>query len=1010
MSFFRQLQNQNRIPSRNEFSLWKINLSEEDIERLTTDLQYATLDQIDPRDVTIYYSLWWKNHYNGGAPSKQDVFESLEGNSRYNLDVEKFYRLAKLGAQMLGIKWIKKQNTLYFRTLLLQGGLPISHIAANQGTYQNFLLAVLEEQPETIEDFIFKPEIIGILPKSSQNDIIYENCFEIVKSIINKEDIYDDLLSSNEVLKSISTQLKIRRQSLVPKARLSKPQNYWLLSFEKEKPSILLRIGFAASYNVASLTNILGFEATEREYQFYLNERLICVFRRMLNGNFQTDWYQQLDQHWDGESNLPYAYIIENGRKTEIKDFIQTIPNLHEPSLWTKYSETEWRLVKGSGTSDKEAAILFPMQWHSDLPSLKVSIYGYDLSWSIFEGEIQISLDEEIRKYRSEVNSFDWTIISQKPNWMLKSSMPVVQKTPKIIVYDENNKALPNERYKVWVKRRQYIEAWEELSRLKFIHLGCLELKIEKEGLVAYDSFFNLGNLQVDFLHKSIDKAKLELRNNNSFEFKLDNSPILNIVEENSKFLFEVKTEFSKIPNGIKGSVGIRSKKKLYFEMLSPFEGMAIVDKEGHIIETKEPLSLTNLYGLRILSTPNKETIVRLRNKIKSDVKINKEITDTSYPLISFKEDITRLYYLQDAMDYRNKVSIELIEGKEVKTYEISLFSHNLNVDNQFENNFTLYNSEDELDLFAIPLNCETEEIVLLPMFRQADVYKIPNTEITNQFVVISPIQNGNQLMPRFVNLNEDFEGQSKDQRIEEYHTQLASESFEHKIWKEVLAYFNLCLENEIPFSTFDQIKAISRSSDVSARAFLYLGINQINSDEFIQKAILELERDLGFCFHWIKKEDWFLAAEEVSELYGMQHYNDIIGLLTSYLRENNLLEIFKYFNDNLSQIESVYNSDISYARQLLGERVLNELPYGSPKISSNYGIPITLHKQIKLLLKAPIAVAESIADTQKDFPIWGGNEFRENIRRNIQYSQYLDRHYLDSKFYKRIIIQALKN
>src|SRR5690606_19293862 len=162
--------------------------------------------------------------------------------------------------------------------------------------------------------------------------------------------------------------------------------------------------------------------------------------------------------------------------------------------------------------------------------------------------------------------------------------------------------------------------------KFKFIHLGCLDLKIEKEGLVAYDSIFNLGNLQVDFLHKSIDKAKMNLRNDNSFEFKFDNSPILNIVEKNNQFLFEVKTEFSKIPNGLKGSVGIRGKKKLYFEMLSPFEGLAIVDKEGQIIESKEPLSLTNLYGLRILSTPNKGTLVRLRNKIKSDVKITKEI------------------------------------------------------------------------------------------------------------------------------------------------------------------------------------------------------------------------------------------------------------------------------------------------------------------------------------------------------------------------------------------------
>ena len=69
---------------------------------------------------------------------------------------------------MLGINWISKQNTLYFRTLLLQGGLPLNHISSNKSNYKNFLIAVLEEQPEKIEDFIFQSSIINLLPPSSR--------------------------------------------------------------------------------------------------------------------------------------------------------------------------------------------------------------------------------------------------------------------------------------------------------------------------------------------------------------------------------------------------------------------------------------------------------------------------------------------------------------------------------------------------------------------------------------------------------------------------------------------------------------------------------------------------------------------------------------------------------------------------------------------------------------------------------------------------------------------------
>ena len=54
-----------------------------------------------------------KENYNGGIPSKQEVFDSLGGNVRFNLDANEFYKLAKRGANLLGIKWIKKtEHTL----------------------------------------------------------------------------------------------------------------------------------------------------------------------------------------------------------------------------------------------------------------------------------------------------------------------------------------------------------------------------------------------------------------------------------------------------------------------------------------------------------------------------------------------------------------------------------------------------------------------------------------------------------------------------------------------------------------------------------------------------------------------------------------------------------------------------------------------------------------------------------------------------------------------------------
>ncbi|PKP32480.1 MAG: hypothetical protein CVU00_11700 [Bacteroidetes bacterium HGW-Bacteroidetes-17] len=983
-------------------------ISNEDFEGLLTELKFTTFSAIDPRDVTLYYAEWWKKSYHGGIPSKSLIFEFLSEDNKFGFNHHEFYKLAKKGAHILGVKWVTKQNTLYFRTLLLQGGLPLSHISENHSSYQNFLLAVLEEQPETIEDFIFKPQITNLLPSSSQNNIIYENCFEIVKSILNNENEYDDLLGSNDALISISKKLKVRKQSLERRQRLSKPKNYWLLSlnnFNKEEIGISLRIGLADTYDTESLSNILGFDATGKEYQFYLNEELICIFRKMLNGNFKTDWYHNQNQEWNGESNLPYAYVIKEGEKIEVRDFIQTIPNLSEPSLWAKFSDDEWRLIKGNGTSNKEAAVLFPTQWNSDTTPLKISINNEHLNWLTFEGTIEIHLDEDCKKYLSEVNSLDWTIVSQKPAWMLKASMPVVQKKPIIIIYDEKNKKLPDHKVVIWIKKHQSSESWQELSILNNIPLGCIDVKIEKEGLIAYDMFFNIGNLKADYTHKAIDNAEIGIKNLDSFEFNLDESPILQIKHQDDAFSLRVKTEYSKIPTGIKGDVGNRNQKKLFFEMESPFEGMVITDKDGRIIPEDEQITLANLYGLRILSTPNTGTILRIKNRLKPDVIISKEIKESSQPIISFKEEIIRLYYLADAMDYRNKVCLELIEGKNSKIYEVSGFSHNLNVEEQFQNNLCLLDSDDELDLYAIPLNCTSENIELIPLVRNELLYTIPSTEITNQFIVISSKEDGKQLMPRFVNTDVNIIGTDKNTRIESYHKQLSERTFDDQIWKQLLSYFNICTENDIPFSTFDQLRSISRSSRVAARAFFYLGSNQLELNNFIQKAIPEMEMDLGFCFHWIKKDDWEYALYEINGLNNHKYIKEFFSLISSYMQENGLQELLQFITGTYNGLEKIYNTDILDLRSNLGERVLKELPYASPKITKEYHIPIMNHRPVKLLLRAPIAVAESIKDTQKEFPIWAGDDHRDSIRRNIQYSQYLN-----PEFYKRVILHALEN
>lgn len=1004
MDFFTYLLQKNNLIKHDGRPLWRYSLSDEDFERLSSTLKYGSENNIDPRDVTLYYAQWWKRNYNGGVPSKNEIFKSIGGNIRFILNEEDLYKIARKGAQTLGVKWIKKQNVLYFKTLLLQGGLPLKHISKNKGNYKAFLEAVMEEQPETIEDFIFKTDIVNLLPRSSQNDIVFENCLEIVKSILNNDGEYDKLLDSEESLKEISSSLKVKRALLTKKVKQSKPKNYWLLSFKNNNYKISLRLGLARTYTKDTLSNILGFEALERDYQFFMDDNLICVFRRMVNDHYKTDWYSQENKEWNDTINLPHTYVICNNEKIELPNFIQTIPNLDEPSLWSRFNDNEWRLIKGHNSSRKEAAILFPNKWKCNSPSSSISLYGKKLSWMPFEGEAKIQLEKEQRIYLSGVKSFDWVIENNKPNWMLKANLPVVQGIPRIFVFDDDGYNISRSLFKVYIKKHNSNDIWDDLSRLKNISTGCYDLKIQKGDIIAQDVFFNIGSLQVRFSNQRIYSASIEFRYLDFFECKLYESILLEIENKNCFYDLKVNTEHSKIPKTIKGSIGILGKKKLFFDLVSPFQGMAITDKNGQIINENQPLSLANLYGMRILSTPKNETLLRIKNKLKPWVKITKEIKESTQPVISFKDEIVRLFYLADAMDYKNNVCLELSEGKNKKTYEIAGFSHTLDISKQSESEVKLLDSSDNLELFAIPVNCNAEEIEITPLIQKGESYIVPSDCILKQFIIISSKNDGEQLMPRFINTGDFILKISNDVRIENFQQELLVTNFNDDIWKQVLVYFNICVQYDLPFSTFDQLRAISRSSKVASRAFLFLGKNQLDSIEYVYRSIPEMEKDLGFSFHWIKKEDWESAIQEINEPDEYKYYKDIVELISLYMKNNGLHELFKFINGKTVNFDPVLQRNILDLRSHLGGRVLGELPVKIPIINDNYNIQIKEHSQVSLLLHAPIAVAESINSLQKEFPIWGGGEKRETIRRNIQYSQYLT-----PDFYNKTILHTLK-
>ena len=1000
MSFFNRLLERRGLERHDGRPIWKYNLSSSEFEELKSELQLEDNLYINPIDAFVYYAEWWRNCYDGGAPSKIKIFQSIDGRlKRFGFyDQEDFYKEAKKGARSLGIKWVVKQNTLFFKSMLINGGLPLKHIQENSTVYQDFLFAVLDAQPESIEDFMHDPQIIKYLPASSRNEVIFENCLAIVKSILNNENDYDELLNSNQTIRNISKALKARSETLERKRRTVKPKNFWILN---EQGNIELKIGLKDQYKPEQLKDILGFDVTEREYKFFINEQLICVFRMRVDGNFKTDWYSKGKIQWKKELELPEAYVLINERQEIVNDFIQINPNLDAPSLWVQYEETQWRLIKGNATSEKQGLVIFNNLDQFPQNSEPITIDNQQLNAVQFEGEIKINLDGQPYRFLTGVSSFDWTIISHKPHWMLKSSMAVVRNKPEVLVYDESGERLSSSVFNVALKKRGSGLDWKSINEAGHLSAGCYDIRITREGITVYDVFYHLGSLKLEYLKESLENGQLEVKDT-SLEFRLLPDETFDHVLNNHVFKLKWKQESKSIKNSLEAYLKEPGTIRLSMRIKSPLRGIALINEDGSRIPTNATLIADDFQGLRILTSPQKETILTIQNSEKRDIKINKVIRQLSQPLIAYKEVVQTLLDLGDIMKHSNTVMLTISDGINRQEFKVRGFKYFLNVENQLN---LKVQADTEIDLFAIPLNCPSKHIQLIPLSKDKEDYLLPQEFYSQQFILIS--DQSKALLPRFVNTFEDYLATKNTERIDAYHKEYIEASFQDESLKILREYESICWKNKLPYSTFDQFRAVGRSGLAAAKVFFYLGYHQEDTAVFIEEKIPQMEQELGFCFHWISKLDWESAFFWVMQEVNIKHeefLKSLMQLQHSYFGHNDLMDISLFIQgETIGPFENIGNQDLQLLRQSLGQRVLNELPTQSPYIETDKTRLIQEHQPVRLLIQSPIAIAESIKGVDTKKSIWGGDKFTEEIRRNIQYSQYIA-----PDFYKNLLCNNL--
>ena len=980
--------------------VWKYSISDLEFNQLKERFKIVQrFSELDSRDCAIYFAEWWKRTFNGGYPSKDEIYNSL-GSHNLCFDTNEFYESAKKGGNLLNYKWIKIQNTHYLKTLLLQGGLPLKHIQNYSGRYRDFLLKIIHLNPSTIEDFSANSELTCLLPKSSQNEIIYSSCLEIVRAVLDNDE--NELLSfsANADLKRITEDLIIERDRVRRKNNAIKFK--W--NFNSKSKSFYLNTTINSKIGYDELNYILDDQIVDyqNEYKLFVGVDLIA---KLIKRNNETYKVIQFKEFVSLKENFePEIYVIDSYDKIyHANHLLYSKLNLDFPTLWASGNNENFVLEKSRHTNNNYGYILSNDAFLIDgifEEKIVIEINNKPFYIIKFQDEIKLKKpDESSIKFKTNTeNIFDWSVLNEKPKWLVKENLNIVKDNLRILVYDNNGLRINS----------PTIE-WKAVNKITWnskhipLELGVLDVKISYNGIDEFERVFNIGNLCLSS-SSDINNPQITL-NNNSFVLEVYKSDYYAFSVNQNKVTFEI-TNPSKFPSSIKTIIRLNNKSfGIIAEIISPFQGVIIVDQDENIMD-ENIIFLDKIKGWRLITnTYEKEYEVRISNNKNPEIVISKKIVVKVKPLFEFYDTFKSLFQLYNIIDSDNFLKMEIFEllpnnrNRKIKSYSIKQFSETIVWEIKDEN-IIKFNEIESIDIsnsvYALPLDCDLEYINKIEIKKELDFYSI-NVTNANKFILFSDKNSKFKIKPEFICVNPENELttiEDRNIRITNYSQQLLAEDLTSDVWNKFWVYYYLCKENDLPFATFDIIKAITTSSKLAAKAFAFLSVKfDAGQYKFSGNDFVELENDLGFSFHWVMLSDWEnicqINPETFEALAVMLNFK--WNKLSLYLLQKNKIENF------------VFNAELNNVRERLGERVLCQLPfYDIQKDRNNYIKPIPQKQwndQVNILVIASLTVASSISGN--DTGLWHVNG--DNFRRRIKYVEDIDK-----KWYEESLIYYL--
>ena len=501
--------------------LWKFKLAEEEYEALKQTLRIHTSDLAKyGEEAALCYAEWWRRDYKGNIPSKEDVAMGIGIHSSY---ANELYKAAREALQKHGYTFLHSlKGTLYFRTLLNQGGLPINYItnSGNMGNYSRFLKELVSELSlinidwnEVDSSIIQQFNCISYLGKAFKNENIYDVSMQIAHAVIvGEKDIlpYDDTDASlAELTKSLET-----AYSRAKAQRKTRPLSlHWKLrTMENGKGYLYVNMDVVKDISSDSIPglNIM----TCYSFDVFVAGTLVGKYVRKDNvrdeeGNVLSAIYTRInvgmhsDILWTGEPVVEVKVRCDNDDRLFLTIAGCYPPNFEYPQVFQMLDDHLYSMSKTANVENNMA--IFSHEWKNG-ESLPITICDKELYYNAFTDELDLQNSEtaEEVKLTNDFTPYAVEFSNNYISWVEKSNYKLLSTIPYVRVYDQEKHRVQNCAVKYRFRNDNYIK-WRSLKSSCVFPCGLVDIRVElPDGHTVTETFYSIGKLKFTSDNESV--------------------------------------------------------------------------------------------------------------------------------------------------------------------------------------------------------------------------------------------------------------------------------------------------------------------------------------------------------------------------------------------------------------------------------------------------------------------------------------------------------------------------